>query len=389
MVAYQTSYVKANYPVEYMTALLSADSSDNEKISLAVNECRRMKIRVLPPDINESHIDFTIVPAPDSLEGKAIRFGLSAIKNVGKAAIEAILSAREAGNFQSLSDFLERVDNRKVNKKVLESIIKVGGFSSYGSRATMLYLIEQLRGKYTKKASTKGQQDLFGEGDIKSSREDTDLNLIGKSQISEFSQEEIQNLERQLLGFSLSAKPVIDLISPIAHLATHKIVEISSVTDIGKSIKIAVVVTEVRTVVTKNSGQEMAFVKVDDGTGSLNIVVFPKIFGETKSQWVDFKALLISGRVDLRDEEINLLVESINTDQTEASEEVFINIPASAGVNELKGLKELLTANPGTKKVTLIFESTHKRITLPNKIDWSEALAHRIANVISTLNVIE
>ncbi|MBU2036078.1 DNA polymerase III subunit alpha, partial [Patescibacteria group bacterium] len=117
MVAYQTAYMKANYPVEFMNALLTAESGDSEKISLAVNECRRMKIKVLPPDINDSNIGFKIIKDKDSLEGKAILFGLSAIKNVGNAAIEAILLAREEGSFMSLFDFLARVDARKVNKK--------------------------------------------------------------------------------------------------------------------------------------------------------------------------------------------------------------------------------------------------------------------------------
>ncbi|MCX6704510.1 MAG: DNA polymerase III subunit alpha, partial [Candidatus Woesebacteria bacterium] len=150
MVAYQTAYMKANYSVEYMTALLTAESDDKDKVTAAINECVRMKIKVLPPDINESEVGFTIVPEQNSLNGKGIRFGLSAIKNVGEAAIGAILSAREGKKFLSFADFLSKVDGRKVNKKVLESLIKVGAMSEFGSRAALLASVDSIREKVTK-----------------------------------------------------------------------------------------------------------------------------------------------------------------------------------------------------------------------------------------------
>lgn len=382
MVAYQTSYMKANYPVEYMTALLSADSNDIDKISLAVNECRKMKIRVLSPDINESNVDFTIVTANDSLNGKAIRFGLSAIKNVGRAAIEAVLSVRKGGKFKSLSDFLERVDSRKVNKKVLESLIKVGALSQFGPRASLLYIIDEIRSKFSKKITNKGQQDLFGKDEIKTDKENYDANLLAGVNISEFSQDEIQSLERQLLGFSLSAKPIIDLISPLEHLATHKIVEISPENTVGQKVRIAAVVTEVRIVITKNSGQEMAFAKIDDGTGSLDIVVFPRIFSLTRNDWVDYKPLVISGRIDFREDKLNLVVEEISTSSGQKHDEVQIKIPASTGLVQLKALKQLLLDNPGQNTVLLVFEGKDKKIKLPYGINWSAGLAHKISNVI-------
>lgn len=382
MVAYQTSYMKANYPVEYMTALLSADSNDTEKISLAINECRKMKIKVLPPDVNQSDVNFTIVADINSLDGKAIRFGLSAIKNVGKAAIEAILSIRKEGEFKSLSDFLARVDSRKVNKKVLESLIKVGGLSQFGPRASLLYIIDEVRSKFTKKVTNKDQQDLFSPDETKNDKVNFDADLISRVNVNEFSQDEIQSLERQLLGFSLSARPIVDLISPLEHLATHKIVEISPEHMIGQKVRVAAVVTEVRIIVTKNSGQEMAFVKVDDGTGSLDIVVFPKIFSSTKNYWVDYKPLVISGRIDFREEKINLLVEEINGDNEQNQDAVLIKIPASTGLTELKSLKELLLKNPGQDSVVLVFEGRDKKVKLPFGINWSEELAHKITDVV-------
>ena len=384
MVAYQTGYLKANYPVEFMNALLTAESNDIEKISQAVNECRRMKIKVLPPDINESDVGFKIVDDRESLNKKAIRFGLSAIKNVGKAAIEAILEARSGGSFSSFSDLLARVDARRVNKKVLESIIKVGGLSSFGQRATLLYSIDKIRSKVAKPKALKGQQGLFGKEEVSSQPQKTQGSIMTQDNVNEFSQEELQTLERQLLGFSLSAKPLIELIAPIAHEATHKIYEISGDISYGETVRIACVVREVRVAVTKASGAEMAFVKVEDDTGTIGLVVFPKIFKDTRDFWVDYKPLLVSGKVDSRDDEPSLLVSSIETLEGQAAKpkEVFIRIPPKINPEGLSRLKNLIVENPGQSPVTLVFSGVGKRVKLNMKIFWSENLARQIASVV-------
>jgi DNA polymerase-3 subunit alpha len=381
MVAYQTAYMKANYPVEFMTALLTAESNDNEKISAAVNECRRIKIRVLPPDINESDIGFKIVKEEDSREKRAIRFGLSAIKNVGDAAITAILEARSSGPFVSFADFLARADARRVNKKVLESLIKVGALSKFGSRAALLFSVDEIRAKVAKPTALKGQEGLFGSDEITKSAK-LDVSALVQD-VSEFSQDELQTLERQLLGFSLSAKPLGELIGPLEHEATHKIYEISPHQTYGETVKIAAVVTEVRTVVTKTSSQEMAFVKVEDGSGTIELVVFPRIFKATREYWVDYKPLLIIGRVDTREEAPSLIVESIDTAETikDKPKEVFIRIPETASTDQLKNLKSLLMLNLGSLKVTVVFDGKDRRITLPFKINWTAELARQISQI--------
>ena len=380
MLAYQTAYMKANYPVEYMTALLTAESNDNEKISAAVNECRRIGVKVLPPDINESDVGFKIVSEKDSLDGRAIRFGLSAIKNVGQAAIDAILEARDQDKFSSFADFIARVDSRRVNKRVLESLIKVGGLSAFGPRAALLYSIDDIRNKVARPKAGPGQQDLFAEGDIK---KETIAPLL-RSDVSEFTQDELQSLERQLLGFSLSAKPLGELITPFLHEATHKIYEISPHENLGENVRIAAVVTEIKIVVTRASGAEMAFVRVEDDTGSLELVVFPKIFRATRNYWVDYKPLLICGRVDSREETPTILVESIKTgeEMAEAEKNVFIRVPEEIKREDLGKLKELLVASPGEMSVTLVFAGNSHKITLPFKIAWTEELARQIAEVL-------
>jgi DNA polymerase-3 subunit alpha len=385
IIAYQTSYMKANYPVEYMTALLTAESSDTEKVSLAVNECRRMGIKVLPPDINESEIGFTIIPDSESLEKKAIRFGLSAIKNVGNAAIEAILEARTIEKFHSFSDFLSKVDGRRVNKKVLESLIKVGCLSSFGERAALLYYVDEVRNKVAKPKAMKGQQDLFSIDDVKKAAKLQVDEMLTKSNVSEFSSEEIQTLERQLLGFSLSAKPIVELIAAIEHEATHKIFEISAETMVGEMVRLAAVVTEVRVVITRNSGQEMAFAKVDDGTGSIDLVVFPKLFKIIKNLLVDYKPILISGKVDTRDEQLSLLVETIESSDADSEggqKEVYLKIPKNVSTETLKVLKEIFLKNQGQSNVTLLFEGKKERKRLSIKIAWNEGLARQISDVL-------
>lgn len=365
LVAYQTSYVKANYPVEYMTALLTAEASDTDKISAAVNECRRMKIAVLPPDVNKSSVNFTT-------DDNEIRFGLSAIKNVGRAAIGAILDERNKSKFTSFIDFLSRVDPRRVNKRVLESLIKVGALSQFGKRSALLSSLDMIRGRVGKVKSDKNQQALFGV--IKSS---SGINL---PDVDEFNEEEIQNLERSLLGFSLSAKPVSELIAPMEYLSTHKIFEISPIDTYGETVCMAVIVSEVRVIVTKKTGAEMAFVKVDDGTGTIELVVFPQIFRNTRDFWAPGKPLVVYGRVDSRQDTASVVVQSIESPHSQKGE-VFIKISDGTSAGQLKTLKALLTQNPGKQTAILVFEKNRK-VKLPLKISWDQTLAKQIQDIL-------
>ncbi len=379
IVAYQTAYMKANHPVEYMTALFSAEEGDADKISQAVGECRRMKIKVLPPGINESDFGFTIVEDKESLTKRAIRFGLGAIKNVGKAAIEAILSARQDGIFTSFSDFLARVDARRVNKKVLESLIKVGTLSVFGNRATLLSRMEEIRSKASRPKSLKGQQGLFAaEKNIEKIIKE--IPFI-EAEISEFSDEEIEQFERQLLGFSLSGKPVSEVIGSLDLKATHKINEIFPEEGLSENVKVAGVVREARVIVTKN-GSEMAFVKIEDPTGTIELVIFPKIYKASKHIWIDNKPVLVSAKIDTRGDSPTLIVEAIETkDDTHGKDdEVFLKIPKNITPEGLKNLRSILTQNPGTQPIVLIIEN--RKLNLPIKVAWGKSLAMEIANTL-------
>lgn len=380
IVAYETAYMKANYPAEYMCALLTAESGDKDKVSAAINECRRMKIKVMPPDVNESEIGFTIVHDEESLDGRAIRFGLSAIKNVGEAAITAILEARTEGRFESFSDFLGRVDGRRVNKKVLESLIKAGAMLNFGGRASLISAMDTIRDKVAKPKGSDLQQGLFSGVELKKTES---APVIIDPNVQEFTEDELVALERQLLGYSLSAKPISEIIGGLEFESTHKISEIMGSEEQLGNVKVAAVVTSVRKITTKK-GTEMAFLKLDDGTGTIEVVVFPRIYSESKDLLVDGKPLLISGKVDVRDETPGIIVDSIETPkmgERPGKDTVRINIPGGADINNLQRLKTLLTENLGDKEAYLIFEGG-KEVKLPFKIAWDESISLKISEIL-------
>jgi len=382
MVAYWTAYMKTNYPVEFMCALLSAEAKDTDKVSEAIEECRRMGIKVYSPDINRSGFGFQIVEDRESLGGKAIMFGLDAIKNVGEKAIEEIIKERGKSGFESFLDFLKRVDTRKVNKKVVESLIKVGAFSSFGNRASLLATYEEIKDKIQKQPkSERNQQGLFNEAELGESK----INVQGDrlENIDEFTDEELEKLERELLGFSLSAKPISLLISHFSHLATHKVRDILEPDIIPDyKVKLVLVVNEVRTIYTKNSHQEMAFVKARDETGSVELVVFPKIFKKTKKTWIDNKPILIEGSVSQKGKEPSIIVESV-FNPNEFQNAFYIKVPKGMKKESLQKLKKILTEHQGDQEVYLVVEGEREeKIKLPIKVEWNEILVQKILQVI-------
>ncbi len=303
-IAYQTAYLKANFPVEYMTAVLAAESRGNtgpardEKIAMIVEECRRMDIPLLPPDINDSDVEFKI-------EGDAIRFGLSAIKNVGTAVIESILTARKSGPFIKLSDFMKRVDVSKVNKKTIESLVRTGAMDTFGRRAQLLVALPDLLDRVHKdrKATAVGQAGLFEEP---SPSDDVLPN------IEEIPKEQLLAFEKELLGFYLTEHPLTRLITKLHDLGTSPLGDITS-ERVGDKVRVGGIVTAVKRITTKASNQEMAFVKLDDMSGVVEIVVFPKVYARTFDAWRTDSVVWVTGRVDEKDDRLTILVDEAGT----------------------------------------------------------------------------
>ncbi len=381
MVAYYTSYMKANYPAEYMNALLSAESSDPLKVSQAVHECRRIGINVLVPDINESKLDFSISKDETSHEGKAIRFGLSAIKNVGNIAIEKILEARSSGEFKSFMDFINRVDGRKVNKRVLESLIKVGTMDKFGKRTALLAAIDVVKAKLSKPKDNNGQSGLFSlEEEEKVSAFVSDSAIIDNS-VEDYSDDERENFERDLLGFSISAKPINELLDPLADEITCNVAELNPEEQKGQEVKIAVVIREARVILTKKNNSEMAFVKAEDTTGTVDIVIFPKLYQDVKNLLKDGKVVIATGKVDQREDEISFLAEKLEERIHESSHEVVI--PAGTAQDKLLKLKELFDSNKGDDAISLYFEVDARKILAKQKVVWSEELENSIRGTLN------
>ncbi|MDO8269949.1 MAG: DNA polymerase III subunit alpha [Candidatus Levybacteria bacterium] len=307
-IAFRTAYLKAHYPVEFMTALLTAESrgstgpQKNEKISIAVAECKRLKIDVLGPNVNSSQQDF-------SIEENKVRFGLSAVKNVGSAAITTILEARSNGEFKDMHDFCSRVDLSKVNKKTLESLIKAGAFDDFGNRASLLTSISQVVSSITKKSPKKAvnQVSLFGDLPTTAVSQRFEVNL----EIEDFTQSEKLMFERELLGFFLSDHPLNQKLNTLFAFTTHKITELSEVKN-GSRIKIGGLIASIKKIFTKRSNEEMAFVTIEDHLGvSLECVVFPKIFERSKSYLVKDAIVIMEGKLDFKEELPVVIVESV------------------------------------------------------------------------------
>jgi len=401
MVAYQTAYMKANYPVEFMTAVLTAESvgssgsGKDEKMALAVNECRRMKIKVLPPDINKSKSGFTIEDDTESHEGKAIRFGLSAVKNVGEAAIMVILESRDVGgNFDSLSDFCQRVDQQKVNKKVLESLIKAGAMDAFGKRAAMLSALDKIRAKSAleQKKKASGQMGIF---DNQKSGEEMALVKDELPEMEEFSHQELLSLEKDLLGFYLTKHPLSAVLPLLSRQRTHQLYEINQGNLTGRKIKIGGIVNKVRIILTRDGSSEMAFVTLEDETGSQEVIVFPRVFAQTRALWVKDRVVLAKARTEPREEDLSIIVESAslveedknkNPQKQDASVDFEIKLPSRISSQKLVELNKLLKQNQGEDKLALIFIDNFgraKRMVLPYGVGYTQEVKKEIDKIIN------
>jgi DNA polymerase III subunit alpha len=297
-VAYQTAYMKANYPVEYMAALLTADSGDTEKIAIMAAECERLSISVLPPDINESRATFTIVGEKKD----AIRFGLSSIKNFGEGISESIMQEREQGGpFASLSDFLVRIGSKNLNKKSLESLIKCGAMDGFGERTYLLEHIETLLSFHRDATAPQAQDSLFGASAAPT------LTLPSSTRTTSLSDK--LAWEKELLGIYVSGHP-LDAHGATTEKAGTTIAGLLGEPVVGMTVILPVLITESRTILTKG-GEKMAFITLEDRTGEIEAVVFPKLFKEQSMHVVPGRCLLVKAKVSSRNGELSLALENL------------------------------------------------------------------------------
>ncbi len=297
LISYWTAYLKANYPDAFMAALMTSDQDDIDRLAIEINECKHMGLTVLQPDVNESFVEFAVVP-----DKKQIRFGMAAVKGVGVGVVEEILRARADGKFVSVEDFAKRVSTSKFTKKAWDSLIKSGGFDNLGDRSDLLFNLETIQAFASKlqKETLSGQTDLFGDLTGASSIQPTVALMTSPVK---YTDKERLTWERELLGLYISAHP-LDNYDSYFEEQTIPLMQIKPEVD-GKKATIGGLVSSVRTIVTK-SGSKMAFVGIEDKTGESEIIVFPNLYEQIGAKLVQDAIIRATGKISARDREGNL-----------------------------------------------------------------------------------
>lgn len=412
MIAYQTAYMKANFAAEYMTALMTAESADLEKIAEAVDECERMGIEVLSPDINESRKDFTF------MSDKQIRFGLLVIKNLGAEVVESIIVTRKAGgSFKDLADFVSRVSHRAFNKKSLEALIKVGALDRFGERNRLLENMDRIlmHNKAAQREKSSNQQSLFaGAPQVMDAH-------IQLREAPEASMRERLAWEKELLGLYVSSHPFEPFMTALGS-ELHTCASVPTVKP-GAFVRCGGVVTSIKQIVTKK-GEAMAFVGLEDTSGETEVIVFPRVFKDASSLLQEGAILLVSAKVSAREgEERKLLANSFvaldevslpstlrmlkdgqwiasslrqefskpheNEQKSAYRGALSIVLQGKPTQDMVARLREIFSTNPGDKPVCLLVESggRMRKVDTDYTVEASEQIVEEIATLVGRQNV--
>ena len=286
LIAYQTAYLKTHYPVEFMAALLTEDMGNTDKVVKNIYDCREMGIDLLPPDINESDLSFRVT-------GKSIRFGLGAIKNVGESAILSIIEARQEGRFTDIFNFCERVDLRKVNKRVMEALVKSGAFDSTGEKRSILFAVLEDAAAYGQRIQDErgsAQVSLFGTAELANGNGNGACRL---PDIREWDDKTRLNFEKESLGFYITGHPLGRYQADMKRFSSHDTASISELSD-KTEVRLCGVVSAYKEHITKR-GDRMAFVTIEDLVGSVEVIVLSRIFATVAELLKSDEPLLVSG----------------------------------------------------------------------------------------------
>jgi DNA polymerase-3 subunit alpha len=357
LVTYQTAYLKAHYPQEFMAALLTSEMGNTDKVVRYISDCREMGIRVLPPDVNESDKAFSVA-------ADGIRFGLAAIKNVGEASIEAIMEARaKEGPYASFFDFCHRVDARKLNKRTIECLIKAGAFDSSGARrAQMAAVLDRTMDQTAaaQRAASHGQTSIFTamepETDAVSGRAvlPVDESL---PDVPEWDQSQRLKFERELTGFYITAHPLARYEAAIGKFATTTTERLAETAD-GKEVKLCGIITTIKTLTTKK-GDRMAYVQLEDPHGLVEVIVFPDLFRSASPLLIPESVIQVTGTVDRAEKGIRLKgtkIEALPDLQARAVTKVNLRLAETPEAPQrLDQLQSILRRHPGPAAITLTF----------------------------------
>jgi DNA polymerase-3 subunit alpha len=395
-ISYQTAYLKAHYPVEYMAALLTSIMQNTDKVVKYIKECQNIKLKILPPDINESLTDFTVV------DKETIRFGLAAVKNVGKAAIENIIQERtEHGPFVSLFDFCQRVDSKTMNRRVVESLIKCGSFDSTGfKRAQLLSVLEKAIdfGHEIQREKRNGQTNLFA-----LMSKDSDSQQQGSPslpEIDEFSDQELLTMEKETLGFYLSHHPLDDHHDRLKQIITANSAQLHQFND-KTHLVLGGIITALRKKTTKN-GNMMVYFVLEDLEGTVEVIVFPKTYEDFKEAIQEENVVIIEGRLDAGEFNTKILAEAISPigdyrikksrkRKNKNDNNFYLHIEIDLNkldVQKLKGLKEIFRKYRGKSKVIIHFKAEqktyHQQVNGDISIDYNKLIINEIKDYLQS-----
>jgi DNA polymerase-3 subunit alpha len=362
LIAYQTAFLKAHFPVEIMASLLTSEMHSSDGVVKFIAECRHHDIPILPPDINTSDTQFTV-------DGSRIRFGLVAVKNVGESAIESIIASRTDQPFESLFDFCERVDLKKVNKRVIESLIKCGAFDSTGAkRSRMTAALESALeyGQRVQKERNDPQMGLFDLADNQPS-----INAPVLPEIGEWDGKQFLAFEKEALGFYLSGHPLTRYEEVLDKFTNANAISIKELQD-GGVIRIGGLVRSTKNIKTKK-GELMAFVTIEDMHGAVEVIVFSRVFSDVRDLLVEDRPVLVQGQVQKDEKSVKILADMVipidKAEETWAAS-VHFNLELSRTDREgLENLHAILKRHPGLCPAFLHLRSpgnTDSIIALPD-----------------------
>lgn len=394
-ISYQTAYLKANYPAEYMTAVLrlapSHPSGATQRVAAAVGECLKLGIPVLPPDVNRSGVQFEVEELNDGAE--AIRFGLAIVKNVGEAAVEAIVAAREKqpnGRFESLYDLCMAVDSKYLNKRTLESLVKCGAFDQFGDRSQLLASLDRVvsAAQAQHRAAARGQMDLFG-GQV-AAVVDTSL----PEDYAIYPKKTLLLWEKEHLGLYLSENPLAEIHEQARRngLTFTSIGEIDG-ESVGQQVRLLPLVVSVRRIVTRTN-RTMAILQLEDIGGSIEAVVFPNTFDELQLELDEDVICVIEGKVDERNDSLQIIVETINLYDDVVTGDAGHVVEASGSSvlielretswKELERLARLLQDFPGSDTVVLRFNlgGNWNHLRVGYAVDWCRDLENAVIDCL-------
>lgn len=369
LIAYQTAWLKAYYPAEYMAALLTSILGSSERVAEYISECRRMGIGILPPDINESHASFTI-------SDTSIRFGLAAVRNVGYGAVEAIIKARsENGPFKSLRDFCTRVDLRHLNRRALDSLIRAGAFGSLpGSRSQLLAILDETLDavQSIQRHRQDGQLSFF---ELAPQPEDGTIDRLPA--LPEFPLQALLQMEKEVLGLYLSGHPLAPYQDELKRLNAVSVARLPELPD-GGSATVAGLITA-RKRITSRNGEPMAFITVEDDTGAVEVIVFPRVYALVQELIDSDAPVLVRGRINHVEDGAKILAAEIKSLGKE--KRLLVKLPPGADSQaDVERLTAIFRRFPGDLPATVFCLGRKKKVEVSNRfsVDGSDGLLSAI-----------